>query len=150
MELSKLEIGAIYRFDRADGALAYYCGLNKYGSTAFELLDSRLGIRADATFLPEEWKSKATNKYWCYTGLHKSVSALHLSKKDADRINMVEDCIPPKKIHQEKITRLEIINHASNGHSVGRILTLHKELGDFNSVEISVQDGGLTLKIFLD
>lgn len=49
-----------------------------------------------------------------------------------------------------EITRLEIINHAKNEHPIGRILTLYKELGDFNSIELSYQDGKRTLKIFLD
>ena len=49
-----------------------------------------------------------------------------------------------------EITRLEIINHAKNDHPKGRILTLYKELGDFNSIELSYQDGKRTLKIFLD
>jgi hypothetical protein len=48
------------------------------------------------------------------------------------------------------ITRLEVINHAKNDRLVGRILTLYKELGDFKSIELSYQDGGKTLKIFLD
>lgn len=47
-------------------------------------------------------------------------------------------------------TRLEVINHAKNDKPVGRILTLYKELGDFNSIELSYQDGKRTLKIFLD
>jgi hypothetical protein len=54
------------------------------------------------------------------------------------------------KIDVEKINRLEIINHAKNNKSVGRLLTLHQDLGDFNSLEFSVQDDGKTLKIFLD
>lgn len=49
-----------------------------------------------------------------------------------------------------EITRLEIINHADNDKPIGRILTLYKELGDFNSIELSYQDGKRTLKIFLD
>lgn len=49
-----------------------------------------------------------------------------------------------------EITRLEVINHADNDKPIGRILTLHKELDDFNSIEVSYQDGGKTLKIFLD
>ena len=48
-----------------------------------------------------------------------------------------------------KITRLEIINHAQNDKSIGRLLSLHKSLGDFNAIEIHLQDGGKTLKIFL-
>lgn len=49
-----------------------------------------------------------------------------------------------------EITRLEIINHAKNDNPIGRILTLYKELGDFNSIEVCYQDGKQTLKIFLD
>tara|TARA_R110000868_G_scaffold197544_2_gene443707 strand:- start:760 stop:933 length:174 start_codon:yes stop_codon:yes gene_type:complete len=49
-----------------------------------------------------------------------------------------------------EITRLEVINHADNDKPIGRILTFYKELGDFNSIELSYQDGRKTLKIFLD
>ena len=48
-----------------------------------------------------------------------------------------------------KITRLEIINHAKNDRQVGRLLSLHKSLNDFNTLELQMQDGGKTLKIFL-
>ena len=48
-----------------------------------------------------------------------------------------------------KVTRLEVINHTANEHPIGRLLTLYKELGDFNNIELSYQDGGRTLKIFL-
>lgn len=65
-------------------------------------------------------------------------------KKRCKSIKMEEK---EKKV---EITRLEIINHASNDKPIGRILTLHKELGDFNSIELSYQDGRKTLKIFLD
>jgi hypothetical protein len=54
-----------------------------------------------------------------------------------------------KKIDEKKITRLEIINHAKNDRQIGRLLSLHKSLGDFNSLEIQLQDGGKTMKIFL-
>ena len=54
-----------------------------------------------------------------------------------------------KMIDEKKITRLEIINHAQNDRSIGRLLSLHKSLGDFNSIEVQLQDGGKTLKIFL-
>ena len=56
------------------------------------------------------------------------------------------------EIDDTKLTRIEVINHAStlNGRSIGRILTLYKLLGDFKNVELSVQDDGKTLKIFLD
>ena len=49
----------------------------------------------------------------------------------------------------DKVTRLEVINHAKNDKPVGRILTIYKELGDFETIELSYQDGGRTLKIFL-
>ena len=54
------------------------------------------------------------------------------------------------KIDTEKINRLEIINHAKNNRSIGRLLSLYGDLGDFNSLEFSIQDDGNTLKIFLD
>lgn len=55
-----------------------------------------------------------------------------------------------KEIDETKITRVEVINHAKNDMAMGRLLTLYKELGAFNTVELSIQDGGKTLKIFLD
>ena len=57
---------------------------------------------------------------------------------------MLEQPTPPE------ITRLEVINYAKNDKPTGRILTLYQELGDFKSIELSYQDGGRTLKIFLD
>jgi len=56
------------------------------------------------------------------------------------------------EIDETKINRVEIINHATakNGNGIGRLLTLYKEMGDFNTIEISIQDNGRTLKIFLD
>jgi len=56
----------------------------------------------------------------------------------------------PKQLKEVEITRLEVINHAKNDKPIGRILTLYKELGDFNSIELSFQDGKKTLKIFLN
>lgn len=52
-------------------------------------------------------------------------------------------------IDDTKITRIEVINHAKNEHPIGRLLVLYKELGDFDIAEISMQDGGRTMKIFL-
>jgi len=52
-------------------------------------------------------------------------------------------------ITKPEITRLEVINHAKNDMAIGRILTLYQELGDFKVIELSYQDGGKTLKIFL-
>ena len=55
------------------------------------------------------------------------------------------------EIDEEKLDRIEVINHFTkeNGRAIGRILTLYKELGDFNIIELSIQDKGRTLKIFL-
>lgn len=50
----------------------------------------------------------------------------------------------------EKISRIEVINHAKNRYSFGRLLTLYKESEDFDSIEISIQDDGRTIKIFID
>ena len=47
------------------------------------------------------------------------------------------------------ITRLEVINHASNEHPIGRILTMYKETEDFTVVDAEFQDGHRTLKIFI-
>ena len=46
-----------------------------------------------------------------------------------------------------KITRLEVINHADNGMIKGRLLTLYGN--QFDNIELSYQDNGQTLKIFL-
>jgi hypothetical protein len=54
------------------------------------------------------------------------------------------------EIDLEKISRIEVINHAKNTYSVGRLLTLYKELEDFDSLEISIQDDGRTMKIFIN
>ena len=52
-------------------------------------------------------------------------------------------------INESIITRVEVINHAENDRQIGRLLSLHKSLGDFNSIELQLQDGGKTIKIFL-
>lgn len=56
----------------------------------------------------------------------------------------------PEQPKEDKITRLEVINHAKNDQPLGRILTMYKELGDFEHIELAFQDGGRTLKIFLN
>ena len=53
------------------------------------------------------------------------------------------------EIDETIINRVEVINHAKNNMAIGRLLTLYAELGHFNSIELAVQDGGKTLKIFL-
>jgi hypothetical protein len=54
------------------------------------------------------------------------------------------------KVDFDKISRVEIINHATNNdHRFGRLLSLHKDI-DFKGLEISIQDDGRTMKIFLD
>ena len=54
-----------------------------------------------------------------------------------------------KEKEKVEVTRLEVINHASNYKPIGRILTMYKEMGDFKEVEVQYQDGGRTIKIFL-
>ena len=54
-----------------------------------------------------------------------------------------------KEQEKREVNRLEVINHAGNDKPIGRILTMYKEMGDFNEIELSYQDGGRTLKIFL-
>jgi hypothetical protein len=51
--------------------------------------------------------------------------------------------------NKTEITRFEVINHASNYKPIGRLLTMYKEMEDFKSIELSYQDSGKTLKVFL-
>jgi hypothetical protein len=62
--------------------------------------------------------------------------------KDANEI--------PKEDLAVKINRIEVINHAQNRFPMGRLLTLYKMTGDFEGIELSYQDNGETLKIFID
>lgn len=48
-----------------------------------------------------------------------------------------------------KVNRIEVINHADNRLQIGRIVTLHQALGEFNHIEMQYQDNGKTLKIFI-
>jgi len=57
---------------------------------------------------------------------------------------------PPIQRKEDKVTRLEIINHSGNLMPFGRMLVMYKETGDFNNIEVCYQDGGKTLKIFID
>jgi hypothetical protein len=54
-----------------------------------------------------------------------------------------------KEKKEVEVTRFEVINHAGNDRPIGRILTMYKEMGDFQEVEVQYQDGGRTIKIFL-
>ena len=54
------------------------------------------------------------------------------------------------EIDESKITRIEVINHAENGMPIGRMLVLYKEIGDFHTMDISIQDDGRTMKLFLN
>jgi hypothetical protein len=47
------------------------------------------------------------------------------------------------------VTRFEVINHAKNDMGIGRIMTLYKDMNHFTNIELSYQDGGKTLKVFL-
>jgi hypothetical protein len=86
-------------------------------------------------------------------------------KKDEELIKWVKENFTPdapleyilseyKKLKESEnsveITRFEVINHGNKSLGIGRILTLYQEIGDFNSIELSFQDGGRTLKVFLD
>lgn len=59
---------------------------------------------------------------------------------------MEEDTI---YVDVDKINRIEVINHTKNDKPIGRLLVLYKELGHFEEMEVSLQDDGQTLKIFL-
>jgi hypothetical protein len=52
-------------------------------------------------------------------------------------------------INIDDITRIEVINHAKNKLPTGRLVVLLKDMEDFDEIEVSVQDDGKTLKIFL-
>jgi iron-sulfur cluster repair protein YtfE (RIC family) len=82
-------------------------------------------------------KSNMTKEEW--SDLQKEVNQSH-SDQVIDKMNNDKDA---------KVTRLEVINHATNDKPIGRLLTLYKELGDFVNIELEYQDGGRTLKIFL-
>ena len=81
-------------------------------------------------------KSNMTKEEW--SDLQKEVNS-H-SDQVIDKMNNDKDA---------KVTRLEVINHATNDKPIGRILTMYKELGHFTNIELDYQDGGRTLKIFL-
>jgi hypothetical protein len=51
-----------------------------------------------------------------------------------------------KKFMTNKVTRIEIINHAKNDLEIGRILVLKN---CFKNCEIELQDDNKTLKIFI-
>lgn len=53
-----------------------------------------------------------------------------------------------REIDLTDVKRLEIINHAKNNLEIGRVLTLRADR-DFKVLDASIQDGGLTLKLFL-
>jgi hypothetical protein len=48
-----------------------------------------------------------------------------------------------------EVTRFEVINHAGNDKPIGRILSMFKELDDFQEIQVQYQDGGRTIKVFL-
>jgi len=47
------------------------------------------------------------------------------------------------------VTRFEVINHAKNDMGIGRVMTLYKGMNHFTNIELSYQDDGKTLKVFL-
>lgn len=62
--------------------------------------------------------------------------------------NFVDDDIASFDVNM--INRIEVINHAKNRFDVGRVLTMYQERGDFKNIDVSVQDDGRTLKIFVN
>ncbi len=68
-------------------------------------------------------------------------------------LNILEQALEMEAKQQQldltNITRLEVINHASNSHPIGRVLTMYKETEDFTVVDAEFQDGHRTLKIFI-
>jgi len=66
-------------------------------------------------------------------------------KELGEAINIVVEYYSNKA----EITRFEVINHASNDLAFGRMLTMYKDMEHFKSIELSYQDGGKTLKVFL-
>jgi hypothetical protein len=54
-----------------------------------------------------------------------------------------------KEKKEVEVTRFEVINHAGNDKPIGRILSMFKELNDFQEIQVQYQDGGRTIKIFL-
>ena len=54
----------------------------------------------------------------------------------------------PPTFDMDNISRLEVINHATNDHPIGRVLTMYKTK-DFRNIDMQFQDDGKTLKIFV-
>jgi hypothetical protein len=54
----------------------------------------------------------------------------------------------PPTFDMANISRLEVINHATNDHPIGRVLTMY-ETKDFRNIDMQFQDSGKTLKIFV-
>jgi len=52
-------------------------------------------------------------------------------------------------IDYSKITRVEFINHAKNRYEIGRVITLYKDRGDFEVIDIEIQDDNKTMKVFV-
>lgn len=48
-----------------------------------------------------------------------------------------------------KINRLEVINHSNNDYPIGRLVTVHRKLGDFRIIHLELQDDDRTLKLFI-
>lgn len=61
----------------------------------------------------------------------------------------LDDQIKKQLQRDYDVNRVEVINHAKNHHPIGRIMTLYKEMGHFDSMELSYQDNNKTLKVFL-
>jgi hypothetical protein len=82
-------------------------------------------------------------------GIHVHIEALPKQYIDGIIEQALEMEGKQKKLDLTNINRLEVINHASNSHRIGRILTMYKETEDFTVVDAEFQDGHRTLKIFI-
>jgi hypothetical protein len=72
-----------------------------------------------------------------------------VSYRTSSKEKMTAEEVIAKAKEKVEVTRFEVINHANNDKSIGRILTMYKSMGDFKEIEVQYQDGGRTIKVFL-
>jgi hypothetical protein len=79
--------------------------------------------------------------------------AWYIFENESDAIDkflkLKQSKVQQQQLDLTNITRLEVINHASNSHPIGRVLTMYEKTGDFTVVDAEFQDDGKTLKIFI-
>ena len=92
-------------------------------------------------------QNKMTAIQWLIENIEKNIM---WTKKAEDFLNQaLEMEKEQQKLDFKNITRLEVINHASNKVAIGRVLTLYKNNKDFTIIEATLQDKDKTLKIFI-